>query len=110
MDVEPDGFCANISEGIIRSRYRESFSEPSFMTPGNIYQVELELSPTAHSFKPGHRIRLEVSSSNFPRFDRNPNTKKPVAEASDDDLQVATNQIFHDAERPSKLKLPITKE
>lgn len=106
VDVEPDGYCANISEGILRARYRNSMADPEFMEPGETYEVTVELWPTAHTFQPGHRIRLEVSSSNFPRFDRNPNVAIPVAEATQDDMQTATNQILHGSEHPSKLTLP----
>lgn len=108
VDVKPDGYCANISEGILRARYRNSMAEPEFMQPGDTYELTVELWPTAHTFKTGHRIRLEISSSNFPRFDRNPNAEIPVAEATEDDMQPATNQIIHSQEHPSRISLPLT--
>lgn len=110
IDVEPDGYCANVSEGILRARYRNSMTEPTFMTPGETHEVSIELWPTAHTFNPHHRLRVEISSSNFPRFDRNPNTKTPVAEAAVEDMQTATNRIFHDADRPSNITLPIANQ
>jgi len=108
VDVEPDGYCANVTEGILRARYRNSMSDPEYMEPGEQYQLSVELWPTAYTFKPGHSIRLEISSSNFPRFDRNPNKKMPVAEATEDDMRSATNQIIHTDENPSRISLPVT--
>lgn len=108
VDVEPDGYCANLSEGILRMRHRGQGTDSEFMTPGETYQFSIELWPTAHTFHPGHRIRIEISSSNFPRFDRNPNAKVPVHEADESDIRIALNRVFHDADRPSQLILPIT--
>lgn len=106
VDVEPDGYCANISEGILRARYRNSMAEPEFMEMGEVYEMTVDLWPTAHTFNPGHQIRLEVSSSNFPRFDRNLNAAVPVAEATQNDIQTATNRILHGTNHPSSLRLP----
>ncbi|HET9305024.1 MAG TPA: CocE/NonD family hydrolase [Candidatus Sulfotelmatobacter sp.] len=104
VDVWPDGFAQNLTEGIIRARYRESQEKPTFLNPGQTYKFTLDLWSTSNLFRKGHRIRLEISSSNFPRFDRNLNTgedqssaRKPVQ---------ATNSIYHDAEHPSALILP----
>ncbi|WP_459887439.1 CocE/NonD family hydrolase [Halostagnicola bangensis] len=108
VDVEPDGYAANITEGVVRARYRDSLAEPSFMTPGTVYELDIDLWPTAHTFAEGHRIRLEVSSSNFPRFDRNPNTDiEEISKATEDDVQRATQQVFHDEDRRSCLVLPV---
>ena len=74
VDVRPDGYAQNIQDGMIRARYRASASEPSLLTPGQPYAYEIDLWATSHVYHVGHRLRLEVSSSNFPRFDRNPNT------------------------------------
>jgi hypothetical protein len=74
VDVYPDGRAEILTDGILRARYRESFSEPKLLEPGQIYELHLDLWATSNLFKAGHRIRLEVSSSNFPRFDRNTNT------------------------------------
>lgn len=85
-------------------------ADPEFMVPGDTYEVTVELWPTAHTFKPGHRLRLEISSSNFPRFDRNPNTAMPVAEATQEDMQTAPNHIIYGPEHPSRLTLPLTED
>src|SRR5262249_11931579 len=74
VDVWPDGFAQNIAEGVIRARYRDSRETPSLMTPGQVYKFTIDLWATSNVFKKGHMVRLEVSSSNFPRFDRNLNT------------------------------------
>ena len=105
VDVWPDGFAQNLTEGVIRARYRESQEKPTFLNPGQAYKFTLDLWSTSNLFRKGHRLRFEISSSNFPRFDRNLNTgedpssaRKPVP---------ATNTIYHDAEHPSALILPI---
>jgi len=74
VDVYPDGRAMILTEGILRVRYRSSFTEPELLEPDAVYELRLDLWATANVFLPGHRIRLEVSSSNFPRFDRNSNT------------------------------------
>ena len=74
----PDGYDLNISDSIIRARYRDSFSEPKLMTPGEVYAITIIPYPTSNVFKAGHRIRVDISSSNFPRFDVNPNTGEPL--------------------------------
>ncbi len=105
VDVGPDGFARNLTEGILRARFRDSQSEPTLITPGKVYEYKIDLWATGNVFLKGHRIRLEVSSSNFPRFDRNLNTGKSGAESSD--YVKATNVILHDAEHPSALVLPV---
>ena len=75
--------------------------------PGQVYEVTIDLSVTSNVFLPGHRIRLEVSSSNFPRFDRNTNTGGIIAEDREEDVQVAVNRIFHGPGHPSRLVLPV---
>jgi putative CocE/NonD family hydrolase len=107
VDVEPDGYCVNVAEGILRARYRDSRSEPSFIDPGEDIELTVDLGHVAHTFEPGHQIRLEVSSSNFPKYDRNLNVRTVPALADADDMQVATQQVFHDVERPSRLTLPV---
>ena len=76
VDVRPDGYAQNINDGIIRARYRESLTSARLLTPAQPYQFSIDLWATSHVFKEGHRIRVEISSSNFPRFDRNPNTAR----------------------------------
>ena len=107
VDVHPDGRAMILTEGILRARYRNSFTDPALMEPGTVYELRLNLWATANVFLPGHRIRLEVSSSNFPRFDRNSNTGGVIASESRDQYQPAINRIFHDASHPSNLILPI---
>ena len=105
VDVHPDGRAMNICDGIIRARYRESSKEPTLLEPGKIYKYIIDLMVTSNVFKKGHRIRVEISSSNFPRFDRNPNTGNPFAQ--DAEIASATQKIYHDAEHPSHILLPV---
>ena len=101
----PRGFDMNVSDGIIRARYRESFESPEPMTPGEVYRLTIELYPTANLFCRGHRIRLDISSSNFPRLDVNPNTGE--APGLSRRTVVAENTVYHDARRPSHVVLPV---
>jgi putative CocE/NonD family hydrolase len=103
----PDGFALNLTDGILRCRYRDSWEHPAPMRPGQPYRIKVAAFPTSNLFKAGHRIRLDVSSSNFPRFDVNPNTGAPEG----DDLmrRVAKNSLFLDAARPSHVVLPIVR-
>ncbi len=107
VDVYPDGRAMLLTDGILRARYRNGFERPELMRPGTVYRLELDLVATANVFRAGHRIRLEVSSSNFPRFDRNTNTGGVIASESEVDFRTATNEILHDAEHPSHLLLPV---
>jgi len=105
VDVWPDGFAQNLTEGIVRARYRESQEKAEFINPGQVYKFTVDLWATSNVFKKGHVLRLEVSSSNFPRFDRNMNTGEEQARAQK--YVSATNTIYHDGEHPSALILPI---
>ena len=105
VDVCEDGCARNLTDGIIRARYRESMSEPSLVEPGRAYCYTIDLWATSNVFKAGHKIRLEVSSSNFPRFDRNTNTGGVIAD--DTELKPAVQTILHDAAHPSHVSLPI---
>jgi putative CocE/NonD family hydrolase len=107
VDVFPDGRAIFLTDGILRTRYRKSLAEPEPLTPGQVYEVTVDLSVTSNVFLPGHRIRLEISSSNFPRFDRNTNTGGAVTEDGPADVQVAVNRVFHGPAHPSRLVLPI---
>ena len=107
VDVYPDGRAEILTDGILRARYRESFSEPTLLEPGRVYELHLDLWATSNLFKAGHRIRLEVSSSSFPRFDRNTNTGGVIETETEQDLVVAVNRIYHDAAHPSHVLLPI---
>ncbi len=109
-DVYPDGYSQNItptSSGVIRARYRESESEPELLSPGKIYKFTIgkDMVYTSHVFKAGHRIRVSITSSNFPHLDRNPNTGHPFGE--DVELVRAAQTIYHDEKHPSKVILPI---
>ena len=107
VDVFPDGRAIFLTDGILRARYRHSLADPELLTPGQIYEVAIDLSVTSNVFLPGHRIRLEISSSNFPRFDRNTNTGGTITEDREEDVQVAVNRIFHGPGHPSRLVLPV---
>ena len=107
VDVFPDGRAMILTEGILRARYRNSFTEPELLKPGEIYELRLNLWATSNVFLPGHRIRLEVSSSNFPRFERNSNTGGDIISETADQYEPAINGIFHDTAHPSRLILPI---
>jgi hypothetical protein len=105
VDVWPNGFAQNLTEGIQRARYRSSREKPEFMSPGEVYKLTVDLWATSNVFLAGHRLRLELSSSNFPRFDRNLNTGEEQGFASR--LVKATNTIYHDRDHPSALVLPV---
>jgi hypothetical protein len=108
VDVGPDGYAQNLTDGILRARYRDSQEKPVLMTPGQVYKFTIDLWSTSDVFRKGHILRLEVSSSNFPRFDRNMNTGEDQATARKS--VPATNMIYHDAAHPSALLLPIILE
>jgi putative CocE/NonD family hydrolase len=101
----PGGIDMNLEDGIIRARFRNSLEQAELMTPGEIYEFTIQLYPTSNLFKTGHRIRLDISSSNFPRFDLNPNTGEPLN--AHRRMAVATNTIYHDRDHPSHVILPI---
>jgi hypothetical protein len=101
----PGGFDLNIGDGIRRARFRDSLKTETLMQPGEIYPLTVNLYPTSNIFKRGHRIRLDVSSSNFPRFDINPNTGEPLNDNRQ--TKIAINTVYHDASRPSQLILPV---
>ena len=105
VDVHPDGYAMNVAQGILRARYRGGFEEPELMEPGRVYRLEVDLNSTSVCFLPGHRIRLDVTSSNFPQFDRNPNTGHEFG--MDAEMQVANQIIHHDAAHPSAVILPV---
>lgn len=101
----PHGFAMNLTDGILRVRYRDSWERPELMVPGQVYLIEVEAFATANKFEVGHRIRLDISSSNYPHFDLNPNTGYPEGEGQ---VTVkARNKIFMDAYRPSCVILPV---
>ena len=101
----PDGFAQNISDSIIRARYRKSRDRAELLKPGKVTEFEIVMYPTSNVFAKGHRIRLDVSSSNFPRFDLNPNTGGPLGR--DRRIALAEQAIYHDADHPSHIVLPV---
>ena len=104
-DDYPEGFAMNLTDGVLRVRYRDSWEHPSLMQPGQVYAIEIEAFPTSNVVKRGHRIRIDVSSSNFPRFDINPNTGEPEGCALGH--AVATNRLHLDSTRASHVVLPL---
>lgn len=108
VDVRPDGFAQDLTEGIFRMRYKESPEHQMLINPGQIYEISLDLWATANVFQKGHVLRLEISSSNFPRFDRNLNTGEQIVFGKNS--VSATNVVLHDSEHPSALILPVMPE
>jgi predicted acyl esterase len=104
-DVYPDGRSFNVCDGILRARFRRSFTKPELMKPGQVYPLDIDLWSTSLIFNRGHRLRVQVSSSNAPAYDPNPNTGAPFR--ADDRTQVARNTLYMDAKRPSRLLLPV---
>jgi len=111
VDVYPDGKKILVIDGVVRARYRDSLKTPNLMTPGSIYEFTIELGDTNQVFKTGHRIQVDITSSNFPRRDRNPNTGHElyVIDKRTDTL-IANNTIYHNAANPSYIVLPVVME
>ncbi len=105
VDVFPNGHARNLCDGILRLRYRDGLQKSVLANPGEVYKVSIDAGVTSNVFRRGHRIRVEISSSNFPRFDRNPNTGRPIA--SETELRKASQTVFHDRTRPSYVLLPV---
>jgi len=107
VDVSPCGDAMNLTDGIIRARFRKTTSEEHFLVPDEVEAYEIDLWATSNVFLPGHQIRVEISSSNFPRFDRNPNHGGVIAEATKEDCIVAHQTVYHDTNYPSRIVLPV---
>lgn len=105
LDVWPNGYAQRLNDGMIRARLRNGMDRPEPIEPGRVYRYEIDAWATCQSFRPGHPLRLEVASSAFPKFDRNPNTGGPLG--MDAELRVADQTIHHDARQASYLELPI---
>ena len=105
VDVFPGGYAMNVAQGIIRARYRDSWEEPALLEPGHVYKYEIDLWSTSNCFLAGHRIRVEITSSNFPQFDRNPNTGHDFGQ--DTEMSTADQTVYHDADHPSHIVLPV---
>ncbi len=104
-DVFPSGLSMNIADNIIRARYREGLTKQKLIQPGEVYEYTIDLYSISNVFKKGHRIRLDISSSNFPRFDRNPNTGTVISKETE--LRPAMQTVFHGAKHPSHIRLPV---
>ncbi|MDA1313349.1 MAG: CocE/NonD family hydrolase [Acidobacteria bacterium] len=105
VDIHPDGKAYNVAEGILRARHREGQDKPKLMEPGTVYRFEIDLLATSNAFLPGHRIRVDITSSHFPQFDRHLNTGEPFGMS--DKVKIAQQTIHHTAARPSHVLLPV---
>jgi hypothetical protein len=105
VDVAPDGYAMNIAEGILRARFREGLTKPKLLTPGQVYEFTVDMVGTANVFRPGHRIRVDIMSSNFPQFSVNPNTGEPLATAGVG--RKAKNTVMHGGATASAIILPV---
>ena len=105
VDVRPDGYAQNLADGILRARYRDSRLTPKLLARDEVAEFTIDLWATSHVFLPGHRIRVEISSSNFPRFDRNLNTGGDQATGTQ--MQVAEQAVFHNQRFRSHILLPV---
>jgi putative CocE/NonD family hydrolase len=105
IDVYPDGRAINVCEGILRDRYRHGTSRPEALEPGKVYELPIDLVGISNVFLQGHRIRVDVTSSHFPQFDRNSNTGEPFGISAK--TRVARQTIYHTAARPSHILLPV---
>jgi hypothetical protein len=108
VDVFPDGYARNLTDGILRLRYRNSLEKPELAQAGEIYMVAVDAGVTSNVFLKGHRIRVEISSGNFPRFDRNPGTGAPIADETR--LVKASQTVYHDRAHPSRVVLMVMPE
>jgi putative CocE/NonD family hydrolase len=104
-DVHPDGRSIHVTSGILRARFRDSLSDPSLLEPGKVYRYEIELGATSNLFRRGHRLRVQISSSDFPRHDRNLNTGAEIGRTGE--FARAEQRVFHDSGHPSHLMLPV---
>lgn len=107
VDVHRDGRAEILTDGILRLRFRRGMQEPVPVVPDAIEEIEIDMWATSNRFAAGHRIRVEVSSSNFPRFDRNTNSGKAIGSDGLDDVTVAVNRVYHDRRHPSRIVLPL---
>jgi len=105
VDVWPTGFAQNLTDGILRARYRNSHAAPELLKPGEVYKIRIDMWNTSNVFLAGHKLRVDISSSNFPRFDRNLNTGENAGRSSS--MVKAENTVYHDAQHPSALILPV---
>ncbi len=104
-DVHPEGFCQNLLESIVRGRFRRSYTTPTLLEPGQVYPLTVDLWNSSHVVRPGHRLRVHVTSSDFPRWERNLNTGSRAGYGQE--MEVARQTLYHDAEHPSRVILPV---
>ena len=105
VDLYPDGTALSVTDGMLRLRYRNGLDKPELAKPGEIYSITIDAGATSQVFRKGHHIRLEISSSNFPRFDRNPNTGRPIADETE--LRTSRQFVHHGGIQASALILPV---
>lgn len=105
VDVRPSGFAMNVAEGILRARFRKGLDQMELLKPGQPYEFVIDMAGTANVFLPGHRIRVDITSSHFPQFDRNPNTGEDLG--ASDKVRTAKQTVFHTKDRPSQILLPM---
>ncbi len=105
LDVWPNGFAQRLCDGMVRARFREGMDRPSLIDPGRVYAYDIDCWNTSQVFKKGHRICVEIASSAFPKYDRNPNTGAPLGQSAE--LKTAEQTIFHDRDHPSHVVLPV---
>jgi uncharacterized protein len=105
VDVHPDGYARNLCDGILRLRFRAGLDKPQLAKPGTIYAITIPAGVTSNVFRAGHRVRIEISSSNFPRFNRNPNTGRAIADETE--LRLADQTVYHGTKWPSHVILPV---
>jgi putative CocE/NonD family hydrolase len=105
LDVWPTGFAQRLTDGMVRARFRQGMDRLELIDPGKVYAYNIDLWNTCQTFRKDHRIRVEVSSSAFPKYDRNPNTGEPLGKTAS--MQTADQKIYHDEEHPSFILLPV---
>ena len=104
IDVSPDGMARDVSLGMVRARYRNGLDRPSLIEPGEVIRYTIEMDPTSNAFLPGHRIRLDITSSDFPNYDRNHNTA--ADQNADAELKIAQQTVYHGPDHATRIILP----
>jgi putative CocE/NonD family hydrolase len=107
MDVWPNGYVQRLNDGMIRARFRDGWERPALIEPGRVYQYDIDVWNTCQTVMPGHRLRVEIASAAFPKFDRNPNTGEPLGLTSR--IEVADQTVYHDRDRASYMVLPFVR-
>ncbi|TNC24895.1 CocE/NonD family hydrolase [Amycolatopsis alkalitolerans] len=107
VDVHPDGRAMGVTDGIVRARYRSGMDSPEPVVPGDVYEYTIDVGATSQVFASGHRIRVDIASSNYPCYDRNPGTGTPAGEVTEADFVQATHRVFFGEPYPSAIRLPV---